>query len=184
MSYSLFSGITSGLNSTFSVLASAAQGNVTLSSIAAAQSNSTYAARINPTFASYIQTNFTTLDSNKDGVIESTEISKLTNSINTTGLTAAQLSQLGGASGLSGNDLSQVLEHFADIDANHDGKVTAAEISSYKLRSAEDKAKTEFRNKAAANMSVFYGSDDTSGTPDASSLLAFKYWNDGTNSNQ
>lgn len=180
MSYSLFSGITAGLNNTFSVLSAASQGNVTLSSIAAAQSNTQYANTINPTFASYITSNFTNLDSNHDGVIGATEISKLTNSINTTGLTAAQLSQLGAASGLSNNDLSQVLEHFADIDANHDGKVTAAEISSYKLRSAEDKKKTEFRNKMASDMSIYYGNDDTSSTADASSLLAFKYWNDGT----
>jgi len=183
MSYSAFSGITSGLNNTFSILSAASQGNITLSSIAAAQSNTTYAASINPTFASYITSNFATLDTNHDGVIGSAELSHLTSSIATTGLTAAQLSQLGAASGLSANDLSQVMEHFANIDSNHDGKVTAAEISAYKLRSAEDKEKTEFRNKAAANMSVFYGNDDaSSATPDSSSILAYKYWNDGQNS--
>lgn len=180
MSYSLFSGITSGLNNTFSILSAASQGDVTLSSITAAQSNRQYAASINPTFASYITANFANLDSNHDGVIRATEISKLTNSINSSGLTAAQLSQLGAASGLSANDLSQVLEHFADIDANHDGKVTAAEISTYKLRSAEDKKKTEFRNKMASDMSVYYGDENASSTPDSSSLLAFKYYNDGT----
>jgi Ca2+-binding EF-hand superfamily protein len=185
MSQSIFSGITSGLTNTYSILSQASSGQITLSSIAAAQSNSTYAASINPTFASYIQTNFANLDSNHDGVLGSSEINKLTTTINTTGLTSAQLSQLGSASGLSSNDLSQVLEHFSDIDANHDGKVTAAEISAYKLRSAEDKEKTEFRNKAATNMSVYYGSeDDTSSAPDSSSLLAFKYWNTGSGSNQ
>lgn len=182
MSYSLFQGITSGLTNTYSVLAQASSGKITLSSIAAAQSNTQYANYINPTFASYIQTNFANLDTNHDGIIGPTEINKLTTSINTTGLTAAQLSQLGSASGMSANDLSQVLEHFADIDANHDGKVTAAEISAYKLRSTEEKKKTEFKNKAAADMSIYYGSDDTASAPDASSLLAFKYWNDGTNS--
>lgn len=180
MNHQMFEGITSGLTSTYSVLAQASQGKITLSSIAAAQSNSQYAQQINPTFASYIQTQFANLDSNHDGILGTAEINKLTTSINISGLTAAQLSQLGAASGLSANDLSQVLEHFADIDANHDGKVTAAEISSYKLRSAEDKKKTEFRNKMAADMSVYYGNEDTSGTPDASSLLAFKRWNDGT----
>ena len=147
------------------------------------KSNTTYAASINPTFASYITSNFATLDTNHDGVLGSAELSHLTSSIATTGLTSAQLSQLGAASGLSANDLSQVMEHFANIDTNHDGKVTAAEISAYKLRSAEDKEKTEFRNKAAANMSVFYGSDDTSSAPDSSSILAYKYWNDGSNGN-
>ena len=179
MSQSLFSGITSGLTNTYSILSQASQGKITLSSIAAAQSNTQYANYINPTFASYIQTNFANLDSNHDGIIGPTEISKLTTSINTTGLTSTQLSQLGAASGLSANDLSQVLEHFSDIDANHDGKITAAEISAYKLRSTEDQKKTEFRNKAAADMSIYYGNDDASGTADASSLLAFKYWNTG-----
>lgn len=183
MNYSLFQGITSGLTNTYSVLSQASNGKITLSSIAAAQSNTQYANYINPTFASYIQTNFANLDSNHDGIIGATEISKLTTSINTSGLTATQLSQLGAASGLSGNDLNQVLEHFADIDANHDGKVTAAEISAYKLRSAEDKKKTEYKNKAAADMSIYYGNEDsTSATADASSLLSFKYWNDGSNS--
>lgn len=181
MSYSLFEGITSGLTNTYSVLAQASQGKITLSSIAAAQSNSQFANYINPTFASYIQTNFANLDSNHDGIIGSTEISKLTTSINVSGLTAAQLGQLGAASGLSANDLSQVLEHFADIDANHDGKVTAAEISAYKLKSAEDKKKTEFRNKAAADMSIYYANENTTNEPDSSSLLAYKYYNSGTN---
>lgn len=181
MAYSMFSGITSGLTNTYSILSQASQGNITLSSIAAAQSNSQYAAYINPTFASYIQTNFANLDSNHDGIIGAAELNKLTTSINVSGLTATQISQLGAASGLSANDLSQVLEHFADIDKNHDGKVTAAEISAYKLKSAEDKEKTAFRNKAAADMSIYYGNDDTASTAnDTSSLLAYKYWNDGT----
>lgn len=180
MNYQMFEGITAGLTNTYSVLAQASQGKITLSSIAAAQSNSQFANQINPTFASYIQTNFANLDSNHDGILGSTEISKLTTSINTTGLTATQLSQLGTASGISANDLSQVLEHFADIDANHDGKVTAAEISSYKLRSAEDKEKTILRNKMAADMSIYYADENKSSDPDSSSLLAYKYYNNGT----
>ncbi len=180
MNHQIFEGITAGLTSTYSVLAQASQGKITLSSIAAAQSNSQFANQINPTFASYIQTNFANLDSNHDGILGSTEINKLTTSINTTGLTSTQLSQLGAASGLSTNDLNQVLEHFADIDANHDGKVTASEISAYKLRSAEDKKKTEFRNKAAADMSIYYADENKSSDPDSSSLLAYKYYNAGS----
>lgn len=180
MNHQMFEGITAGLTNTYSVLAQASQGKITLSSIAAAQSNSNFANQINPTFASYIQTNFANLDSNHDGILGPTEINKLTTSINTTGLTATQLSQLGTASGISANDLSQVLEHFADIDANHDGKVTAAEISSYKLRSAEDKEKTILRNKMATDMSVYYADENKSSDPDASSLLAYKYYNAGS----
>lgn len=180
--YSMFSGITTGLMSTYSVLSNATGGKITQSSILTAQSNTSYAASINPTFASYIQTNFATLDTNHDGILEASELSNMTNMMNTAGFTAAQLSQLGPAAGLSGNELSQVLEHFRDIDVNGDGKVTASEIQAYKLSSAMQKEKTEFANKAAANQSVFYGNDNASSTADSSSMLSFKYWNDGSNS--
>lgn len=182
MTSSLFSGITAGLSSTYSILANASAGKITLSSIAAAQSNPSYAASINPTFASYIQTNFSSLDTDHDGVLSASELSNLTGRIMATGLTSAQLSQLGTASGLSSNELGQVLEHFASIDTNGDGKVTASEIQAYKLKSAMDKKKTEFANRAAANQSVFYGDDNASSATDASSMLSFKYWNDGSNS--
>lgn len=183
MSSSLFAGITSGLTSTYSILANASAGSITLSSIASAQTNPTYAASINPTFASYIQTNFASLDTNHDGILSAAELSKLTSSIAATGLTSAQLSQLGPASGLSSADLGQVLEHFANIDTNGDGKVTAAEISAYKLTSAMDTKKTEFANRAATNQSVFYADENASSAPDSSSMLSFKNWNNGNNSN-
>ena len=176
---SLFSGITSGLTSTYSLLANASAGNVTLSNIASANSNPSLVNKLNPTFASYIETNFSSADKNRDGILSASELSNLTNSINTRGLTSAQLSQLGAASGLSGETLNQVLEHFMDIDKNGDGKVTSAEISAYKLTSAMDKKKTEFANRAATNQSVFYGDENASNAPDSSSMVAFKYWDDG-----
>lgn len=183
MSSSLFAGITSGLSSTYSILANASSGNITLSSIAAAQSNSTYAASINPTFASYIQTNFASLDTNHDGILGAAELSKLTNSIATQGLTAAQLNQLGTASGMSNSELGQVLDHFSKIDTNGDGKVTAAEIQAYKLTSAMDTKKTEFANRSAANQSVFYADENASTAADSSSMLSFQNWNNGNTNN-
>lgn len=182
MSSSLFSGITSGLSSTYSILANASSGNVTLQNIASARSNTTYANTLNQSFASYIQTNFSNLDKNKDGNLSSAELSELTNAISASGLTAAQLSQLGTASGLSSNTLNQVMEHFSQIDKNGDGKVTAAEITNYKLTSEMDKKKTEFANKAAANQSIFYGSENSSET-NSSSMLDYRNWNNGDSSN-
>lgn len=173
---SLLTGITSGLTSTYSILANAAGGGVTLDSISAARSNSSLATQLNPSFASYIQTNFASLDTDKDGVLSAKELSSMTNKIATQGVTQAQLAQLGTATGMSTQTLEQVLEHFADIDSNHDGKVTSAEIAAYGLKSAEETKKAEFANKAAKNMSVFYGNDD-SNEADSSSLLAFKYMN-------
>lgn len=173
-SSSLFSGVTSGLNNAFSILTTASSGSVTASSISSAMGNKTYASSLNSGFASYILSNFATLDKDGDGIINATEVSNLSNSIAKSGLTAAQLSQLGPAAGLSDETLEQVLEHFADIDANHDGKVTSAEISGYKITSAMDTKKDEFNNKMAANQSLFYGDDST--TNDSSSLLAYKRW--------
>ncbi len=173
-SYSLFSGVTSGLNGTFSILSKASSGSVTASSISAAMGNNAYSNSLSSGFASYIMSNFSSLDNNGDGILAASEMSNLSNSIAKSGLTATQLTQLGSASGLSNETLEQVLEHFADIDANHDGKVTSAEISGYKISSTMEKKKDEFSNKMAANQSLFYGDDST--TTDSSSMLSYKYW--------
>lgn len=174
----LFSGISSGLTGTISLMANAYPGGLTLSNIADARTNPKLANYLNPTFASYIQTNFSSLDSDKDGMLGPKDLSTLTNKIMAQGLTAAQLTQLGAATGLAGTALEQVLAHFNDIDANHDGKVTMAEISAYNVTSASEKKKTEFMNKAAANQSVFYGDENASSAANSSSLLSFKYLDD------
>lgn len=177
---SLFAGITSGLSSTYSIIANANSGNVTLSNIVSTMGNANYAASVNPTFASYIESNFSSLDTNHDGTLSAAELSQVTNMMNLTGMTRTQLTQLGSASGLSSRQLGEVLDHFVDIDTNGDGKITAAEINAYNLTSAMEKKKTEFSNKAANNMSVFFGEDDSSQT-NSSSLLNYKYINDSDN---
>jgi len=178
---SMFSGVTSGLTSAYSILSTASSGNVTASSIATAMSSTTYASSLGSGFASYMMSNFSTLDKNHDGTLSATEVSSLTNSINASGLTSAQLSQLGSASGLSNETLEDVLSHFADIDKNGDGKVTSAEISNYKITSAMEMEKIKFSNKAAASQSIFYGSDDTNSN-DTSSIVSWKYSNSSNSS--
>lgn len=179
---SLLSGITSGLTSTYSLLASQYTNGLTLSDISTARSNTALSSTLNQNFASYMQTNFSTLDTDKDGILGANEISNFTNQIATQGLTQAQLSQLGTASGLSNSTLEQVLQHFNDIDANKDGKVTTAEISAFNIKSAEEKKKTEFSNRAATNMSVFYGDENASSSATSSSLLDFKYLSENSSS--
>lgn len=178
----LFSGIYSGLTSTYSLLANAYPGGITPTTIAEARTNPQLVNSLNPTFASYIQTNFASLDADRDGVLSPTELSALTTKITTQGLTAAQLTQLGAATGLAGSQLEQVLAHFNDIDANHDGKVTMAEISAYNITSAEEKKKIEFANRAATNQSIYYADENASSAPDSSSLLSYKYLSDDSNS--
>ncbi|MBR1754093.1 EF-hand domain-containing protein [bacterium] len=171
---SIISGVSNGLLNTYSQLANiAGSGGVTLSSINKARTNSENASTLNQSFASYIETNFTNLDKNHDGKISPDEMQSMSSMLNTGGLTSAQLTQLGTATGLSQDTISQVLAHFADIDKNHDGKVTSAEINSYNAESSKMKLADEFRMKAASDMSMFYGSEssDTS----TKSLMSFKY---------
>lgn len=182
MSYSIFSGVTAGLTNAYSVLANASPTGVTASSITSAMSNSQLATTLNPTFSSYILNNFASLDKNHDGTLNSAELTNFTNMMATTGMTQAQLAQLGAASGLSNQTLEQVLQHFNDIDINHDGKVSSAEIQAYRLKSNAEEKKAEFANKAATNMSVFYG-DDGASSSSSSSLLSYKYMNSNNGNN-
>lgn len=171
---SVISGISNGLLNTYSMLANnAGGGGVTLDSINKARSNSDLASSLNQTFASFLETNFSNLDKNHDGKITPDEMQSTASMLNTGGLTSAQLTQLGTASGLSQETISQVLAHFSDIDKNHDGKVTSAEINAYNAESSKMKVADEFRLKAASDMSMFYGSE--SSNTEVKSLMSFKY---------
>lgn len=174
---SLLTGIYAGLNNTYSVLANASSTGVTKESIANAQTNTSLTGSLNQNFASYLNSNFSSLDKDSDGILSANEMSNFTSDLSSQGLTQAQLMQLGTASGMSTSTLEQVLNHFTDIDTNGDGKVTTSEISAYQLTSEMEKKKTEFANKAASNMSVFYGNEDDS-SADTSSMLDFKYLSD------
>ena len=71
-----------------------------------------------------------------------------------------------------------MLAHFSDIDKNHDGKVTTAEINAYNVESDKMKLADEMRMKSASNMSMFYGDDSDKYE---GSLLDYRYLDD-TNS--
>lgn len=178
---SLFTGIYSGLTSTYSLLAQQFPNGVTLSDISTARTSSlTNSTGLNQSFAQYLQTNFSSMDKDGDGVITAEELNNLTNQISTQGLTREQLSQLAlaGTSGMSTSLLDTVMSHFDEIDTNRDGKVTNSEIKAYGVNSDKEKKQAEFANRAATtDMSVFYG-DDSSSAADSSSLLDYKYLQD------
>ena len=69
-----------------------------------------------------------------------------------------------------------VVEHFDEMDANHDGRITSAEITAYNVDSSKQEKMDEFANRRASDMSVFYGSESSS-TSDSYSLLSYKYKN-------
>jgi len=174
---SLLTGIYAGLTNTYSYLAAQYPNAVTLDNITAAQSDSTKSQYINNTFASYLQSNFSKIDTDNDGVISSQEMTNLTNTMSSQGLTKAEITQLyaSGASGLSTDTINNILEHFDDMDTNHDGRVTSAEISAFTVNSARMEKEDEFNNKFATDMSVFYGSDSSSSSSDSYSMLSYRY---------
>jgi Ca2+-binding EF-hand superfamily protein len=170
---SLFSGISSGLTNSFSLLSSQYSDGLTLENLNKALSNTNVTnTAYGATFASYLSTNFNSLDKNNDGKISADEIQNFMNNIATQGLTREQIMSLGTANGMTNSLQQTVLEHFNDIDTNHDGKVTSQEISAYGVNSQAEKQKIADRNRVINNMSLFYGdnSDKYEG-----SMLDYRY---------
>lgn len=174
---SLLSGIYAGLTNTYSYLAAQYPNGLSLDNINEARADSTKSPYINQTFASYIQSNFNKIDADNDGIISSEEMTNLTNRMSNQGLTREELTQMyaSGASGLSTDTINNILEHFDDMDTNHDGRITSAEISAYSVNSSKQEKMDEFNNRRASDMSVFYGSDSASA--DTYSILSYKYKN-------
>ena len=172
----LLAGVYAGLTNTYSYLASQYPNGLTLENLTEARTNTSNLGVLNQTFASYLQNNFASIDDDGDGIITSDEMSNLSNRISTQGLTRAELTQLyaSGCSGLSESTMSKILEHFDEMDTNHDGRITSAEISAYDINCARMEVEDEFNNKRATDMSVFYG-DSSSSSSDTYSLLSYKY---------
>ena len=144
---SLFSGINAGLNNSFSLLTSQYSDGVTLENLNSALTNSNIVnTQYGATFASYLTSNFNNVDADRDGKISAEEIQQLMNNMATQGLTREQLTQLAatGASGISAEKLNEILEHFDDMDTNHDGKVTTAEITAYNYDSKKQEKIDEY----------------------------------------
>lgn len=175
---SLISGIYSGLTSTYSYLSSLNPDGVTLEKINEARSDSTTAANLNHTFASYLQSNFTNIDKDNDGIISTEEMTNLTNQMSSQGLSRTDLTQLlaSGASGLSSETVNMILENFDAMDTNHDGRITNAEISAFQVDASKQEKVDEYSHKMATSMSTFYG-DDSSSSVDSYSMLSYKYKN-------
>lgn len=172
---SILAGVYSGLANTYSYLAAQYPNKVTLENINKARTDASTANVINQGFASYLQTNFQNIDKDKDGIISTEEMNNMTNTISSQGLTKEELTQLyaTGSSGLSASTIENILEHFDDMDTNHDGRITSAEISAYNVNSSRMQKEDEFNARKAGNMSVFYGNEDSSA--DSYSILSYKY---------
>lgn len=176
---SLFSGINSGLTNSFSLLSSQYSDGLTLENINKALTNTNVTnTTYGSTFASYLSSNFNTVDKDSDGKISADEIQTLMNNMATQGLTREQIMSLGASSGMSTSLQETVLNHFDDIDANHDGKVTNQEISAYGVNSDIQKQKIADTNRVINNMSLYYGDDLTEYE---GGMLDYRYLSDDEN---
>lgn len=175
---SILTGIYSGLANTYSYLAQVSPKGVTQESINDARSDSRNAANLNQGFASYLQNNFSSIDKDGDGIIGADEINNYTNTLATQGLTRAQLTQLAvsGSSGLSADQINKILEHFDEMDTNHDGKITSAEITAFGYEASRQEKIDEYNYKKATDMSTFYGNESSSDV-DSYSMLSYRYKN-------
>ena len=154
---SMFTGVNAGFTNAFAQLSGQYADGITLS-----------------TFASYMSTNFNNIDSDRDGVISAEEIQNLMSQMATQGMTREQLMTLAGATGMSSSLTQTVLEHFNEIDKNHDGKVSNQEIQAYGVESDLEKRKINDRNRLVNNMSMYYDVDEKYD----GSLLDYRYLDD------
>lgn len=171
----ILSGFTAGLTNTYSYLASQYPNGLTLEGLKEARTKTSNVNLLNNSFASYLQTNFANIDKDGDGIITSEEMDNLSNLISRQGLTKEELNQLYASGGISESTMNKILEHFDEMDTNHDGRITSAEISAYDINCARMEVEDNFNNRRATDMSVFYG--DSSASTDTYSLLSYKYKN-------
>ena len=168
---SMFTGVNAGFTNTFAQLSGQYTDGLTLENLTKSLTNQNITnTSIGTTFASYMTNNFNSIDTDKDGVISASEIQDLMSRMATQGMTREQIMALAGSSGLTSLQ-ETVLSHFDDIDTNHDGKVTNAEIQAYGIDSDREKQKIADRNRLVNNMSMYYDNDSKY----EGSLLDFRY---------
>lgn len=175
---SLFTGLSSGLNNTYSVLANTFKDGVTLANLNSTEASTALTSNsLGTSFKSYLTTNFSSLDKDGDGKISAQELQKFTTQISTTGMTKEQLCTLGTSTGMSSSLLNTVTQYFDEIDTNKDGKVTDKEIQDFSTRSEKEKQRKEELEKMLSNMSTFYETSSSN----TGSLLDYKYLQDDEN---
>lgn len=177
---SLFAGVNAGVQNSYAVLSNLYSGGLTQKNLSQAMTNtSLLASPYGTTFASYLSQNFATLDKNGNGKLSEKEVNKLMTQISNRGLTRDQVSSLGGMSGMSASAQSTVLDHFNEIDTNHDGYVSSAEVQAYILQSKIENRKQKDTNHMINKTSLFYGDDKKD--DDSTSLLSYKWIQEDNN---
>lgn len=174
---SLFAGVNAGITNSYAVLSNLCTDGLTRKNLTKAMTNSTLlSSPYGATFASYLSQNFGTLDKDKNGKLSEKEINKLTNQISTRGLTRDQVTTLGSMSGVSASTQGTILDHFNEIDTNHDGYVNSAEVQAYIIQSKIENKKQDDTTKMINRTSLFYANENAS--DESTSLLSYKWLQD------
>ena len=180
---SLFTGVNAGVANSYAILSNLYSDGLTQKNLTKALSNnSVLTSQYGTTFASYLSQNFSSLDKNKNGTLSADEVQTLMNQLSTQGMTRAQIQSLGSMSGISAETQATILDHFNDIDTNHDGYVSNAEVQGYTLQSKLENQKTKDQNRMINHTSLFYG-DENANNSSSSSLLSYKWLQDDDDNN-
>ena len=163
MGSSLFTSAISGLNTNYLLMLNGTDG-LTMENILNPE-NDTIRYTVNQTFRSYMMTNFNQIDMDGDGKIGIDDVNGYVTKLKTQGMTYNELTQLCANGGSSMSSLlDTVLSNFNEIDLNHDGRITQAEINAYRINQDIKKVKEEYPKIDPSKMSVFYESESASKT--------------------
>lgn len=163
---SLFTSAISGLNSNYLLMLNGSDGLTMDNILNPADDAIKYS--VNQTFRSYMMNNFTQIDMDGDGKINTTDVDNYVAKLKTQGMTYNELTQLCGNGGSSMSSLlDTVLSNFAQIDTNHDGRITQSEINAYRINEQIKDVKEKYPRINPTQMSMFYESKVD--TPDSTS---------------
>ena len=170
----LFSSAMAGLNNTFAQLAQGSTtGGLTLEQITNPDTKKVNTLNLNSGFVQYLTANFDTIDKDGDGQITSNDLSKLMQNISKSGLSYDEIVQLGSTGAIPTDMLNTVLTYFNEIDKDHDGKITSAEIAAYETEADRHEMENKYASFQKSSASLFYADEDAS--PDYTSVLDYKY---------
>ena len=159
---SIFASALNGIKSSYYYLLQDKSG-LTLDNILNPSKEDKQYAYMNYNFSSYLASNFSKLDTDGDGKITEDELNMYSNKMTMSGMTYDELVQLCAQNG-SNSLLQTVLDNFAEVDANGDGRVTSAEIAGYKVSKDKEEMEEKHPKTDVNAMSIFY---DTSASKTA-----------------
>ena len=155
----IFTQAISGLSNTYSAFSKYYPNGLTMDNLVNPKEELLTTYSTNASFIQYLQSNFSSIDKDGDGVINANDFNNLKDSIQKDGLTYEQLTQLC-ASGYGSSSLMEtVLMNFNEIDKNRDGKVTSEEIAAYGAEEDRAAAEKEYNSYKPSSMTLFYYDD-------------------------